>query len=81
MALLVLMLLLLLLLLLLLRLYLLLLVGEWERGSDGLLQALLRSCRPADGRLLSGLAVARFRFRLHVAELVFHSDLQIQLSA
>ena len=39
--------LLLLLLLLLLRLYLWLLVGEWERGSDGLLQALLRSSRPA----------------------------------
>ena len=50
MALLVLMLLLLLLLLLLLRLYLWLLVGEWERGSDGLLQALLRSSRPAKSK-------------------------------
>ena len=68
-------------LLLLLRLRLWLLVGEGERGSDGLLQALLRSSRPADRRLLPGLAIARFRFRLHVAKLVFHSNLAIQLSA
>ena len=52
---------LLLLLLLLLRLCLRLLVRERERGPDGLLQALLRSSRPADWRLLSGF-VARFRF-------------------
>ena len=68
-------------LLLLLRLRLWLLVGEGERGSDGLLQALLRSSRPADRRLLPGLAIARFRFRLDVAKLVFHSNLAIQLSA
>ena len=52
---------LLLLLLLLLRLCLRLLVRERERGTDGLLQALLRTSRPADGWLLPGL-VPRFRF-------------------
>ena len=53
--------LLLLLLLLLLRLCLRLLVRERERGTDGLLQALLRTSRPADGWLLPGF-VPRFRF-------------------
>ena len=52
---------LLLLLLLLLRLCLRLLVRERERGTDGLLQALLRTSRPADGWLLPRF-VPRFRF-------------------